>query len=482
MRAFLLTAMAVPPVLGHGQVLHNADFAAGCDTCASTVHAWTLAWAGRGVQCAHDNGALRISCTDSADAVGFVEQPMHIAPVAEPVLFALSAGVRTNDLRGKGATLNIACYDASGGFLTNKDMGLYPQGWIHGTAPMARYTLKAILPASTAMVNVGLLVNGRGTVWLDDVAVERIPLQSRTADARSQAYLAAALDTIRAHALYRDSVDLDSLRTVALRIAGSGDDPADRHLAVEFLLHALGDHHSFLMAPATYTAWKNNEGAAHVPVEFATHQRIGDNGYVAVPAFMSGDPLAMDAFADSLQHALRELAHSGVKGWIVDLRRNTGGNMAPMVAGLGPLFDPGVLGGLTDVRGRTEQWSYRDGVYGWEGRATLRVPHPVQLANALPIAVLTSAQTGSSGECTALSFVGNRRTRSFGQPTWGLTTGNGEFALPDGARMFMASTRMGDRSGRPYPGPIVPDEVVEQPEDWRYDAALEAALQWLAKQ
>jgi carboxyl-terminal processing protease len=153
--------------------------------------------------------------------------------------------------------------------------------------------------------------------------------------------------------------------------------------------------------------------------------------------------------------------------------------MAPMVCGLGPLFDPGVLGTLTDMRGTVQRWSYRDGAYGWDDEPSLRITQPVSLPRKLPIAVLTSAQTGSSGECTTISFIGNSRTRSFGQATFGLITGNGEFELPDGARMFMASTIMGDRTGKLFHGPIVPDEPVEQPANQRNDAVLDAALKWI---
>lgn len=464
------------------QTLRNGDFSQGCDTCATKAAFWDISWAGKGVLCERKMGGLRIACTDSVDQVGFVEQALRIAPVKEPVIFAVGAVVDPENLRGKGASLNIACYDAEGGFLMNKDMGLFPSSWIHGSGANKRYTLKLVLPEGTATIKVGAIVNGRGEAWFSHFTTALLPLEGRTPDRSAAAYVQAAFDTIVTHALYIDSVDLEGLRTTALRIAGPNGDRSEHWLAVEFLLHALGDHHSFLMTPETYTAWKNESGEGGTEITHASHRIIDGYGYVSVPGFPSGDSLAVLAFSDSLQRALEQLDRSGVKGWIVDLRQNTGGNMAPMIAGLGPLFDPGVLGGLTDRRGRTERWSYRDGVYGWDGEAAVRVTRPVALQRKLPIAVLTSQQTGSSGECTTISFIGNSRTRSFGQPTWGLTTGNGEFELPDGARMFMASTIMGDRSGRLFHGPITPDESVEQTEDGNVDAVLDAALKWLAKQ
>ena len=47
-----------------------------------------------------------------------------------------------------------------------------------------------------------------------------------------------------------------------------------------------------------------------------------------------------------------------------------------------------------------------------------------------------------------------------GQPTMGLTTGNGEFELPDGSFMYLASTKMVDRNGQIYSSQIEPDVII----------------------
>ena len=482
-RLALLPVFAFSAALVCGQSLRNGDFEQECDTCKTGLAHWDLSWASTDVECSQYQSdmehGLWINCPKE-DGVGFVEQSIAVAEVKEPVILTVSAQVRVEELSAKGASLNIACYDASGGFLTNKDQGLFWYNWVQGTRLWGERTLKLILPEGTTTVKVGAIVRGKGEAWFDDFRVAFATLADRTPDEGAIAYVDAALDTVRVHALHRDSVDLALLRATALKIAGGNNDPADRHLAVEYLLQSLGDHHSFLMKPDEFTAWQGDK--SEQAAAFPTARVIGGNGYVLVPGFMSGDSLLMLAFADSLQRAIHTLSEQGIKGWIVDLRQNTGGNMTPMICGLGPLLDTGVLGTLTDVSGGVERWYYRDGEYGWDDRPLLRASWPVTLAKRLPIAVLTAQQTGSSGECTTISFIGNTNTRSFGQPTFGLTTGNGQFALPDGAQMFMASTIMGDRNGKLFHGSIVPDEVVEQPADWSYDAALDAALKWIARQ
>lgn len=479
-RSVLILAMFTGPIL-YGQSLFNGDFSEICDTCGTGLKHWDLSWASSGVQCRpYTTGVehwLNINCPKD-DGVGFVEQGIVIPEVKDPTILTVSARVKVDSLSTKGASLNIACYSADGGFLTNKDQGLFWYNWIQGTRPWQEHVLKIILPEGTALVKVGAIVKGKGEAAFDDFTAAFASLAARVPDKPAISYVGAAVDTIRQHALWRDSVDLDALRETALRIAGADDNPDDRHLAIEYLLQSLGDHHSFLMRPSEYTAWESESGGD--AFSYPTHRLIEGYGYVLVPPFMSGDSLNMLAFADSLQRTLHYLSRKNVRGWIVDLRQNTGGNMAPMVCGLGPLLDTGTLGTLTDVRGGVEHWYYRNGEYGWDDEVVMRLPSPVVLPAPLPIAVLTAQQTGSSGECTAISFIGNSNTRSFGQPTWGLTTGNGQFALPDGAQLFVASTFMGDRKGKVFHGPIVPDEVVDQPADWSYDASLDAALKWLA--
>ena len=152
--------------------------------------------------------------------------------------------------------------------------------------------------------------------------------------------------------------------------------------------------------------------------------------------------------------------------------------MAPMLAGLEPLFTTDTLGYLIDVDDSKEAWGRGDEFHDSEDENYVRVDNPVVLDSDLPIAVLYDGSTGSSGEIVIISFVGQENARSFGTPSMGLTTGNGEFELPDGSYMFMASTRMADRNGVVYTGVVTPDEVVEG----GADEVLNAAANWLTSQ
>ncbi len=90
-----------------------------------------------------------------------------------------------------------------------------------------------------------------------------------------------------------------------------------------------------------------------------------DIGYVRVPAF-SGSADEATALANDLQRAIMSADQTDPIGWIVDVRGNGGGNMWPMIAGVGPVLGEGVAGYFIDPVGVETAWAYRDGT-AWEG-------------------------------------------------------------------------------------------------------------------
>jgi carboxyl-terminal processing protease len=81
-----------------------------------------------------------------------------------------------------------------------------------------------------------------------------------------------------------------------------------------------------------------------------------------------------------------------------------------------------------------------------------------------------------------MAFRGRPATRSFGEPTAGVPTGNGQFVLPDGAQLYLTGGIGVDRAGPTHETRIRPDQPVAS--DWtRYgtpaDPVLRAATAWL---
>ncbi len=167
-------------------------------------------------------------------------------------------------------------------------------------------------------------------------------------------------------------------------------------------------------------------------------------------------------------------------GLILDLRANSGGNMYPMLAGLLPLLPEGLMMSFDSAMGARTELVRLGGEIWLAGQrvvGALDSTPPTRIVDR-PIAVLTGPQTGSSGEMLTLAFKGRANTRFFGLPTAGVTSANQFFPLRHGGILNLATSAPLDRTGRPHPGPIEPDEGIESAST---QGSLEqAAAAWLS--
>jgi Peptidase family S41 len=465
-----------------GQAFYNLNFQQLCDSSETGLCHWGRSWGGSDccfTRSIEHNQVLAIA-GKLATSVGFVEQSSMIQGVRGLQIVQVSAKISSEKVEGKGAGLNVSVYDAAANLLFTKDMGYASVRWLQGTHGWKEYSISAICPEGSARIKIGAILYGKGEARFDDYKVSLLPIASRKPSSLATEYITAACETIAVHSLQRDSINILAFKESALAIAGPASDYSECHLAVEYILESLGDHHSFFMTPSEVAAWQNDT-TTNANLHFAESRIVNECGYVSVPPFNGGNPNLMAAYSDTLQACLKRLDDAKVKGWIIDLRENTGGNMAPMITGLGPLFDSEKLGSLIDINNHIESWFYTEGKYKWENEIVMNVSNPVGLGTQRPIAVLIGSHTGSSGEAVLISFIGNKKTRSFGQPTWGLTSGNGSFDLRDGARMMLASTIMSDRAGKRYRGPIEPDQKIESDGNSFDDPVLSAAVRWIAE-
>lgn len=468
----------------YGQNFQNLDFQQKCDSSKTGLCYWDLSWGGKksvSAEMIDNKNVIAINGQDES-SVGFVEQEANSTDTTRVKILSISSFVKSEGVLGKGAGLNIGLYDRNGNLLAAKDMGgFYSVNWITGTNNWSKYAISVVFPKETDKIKIGMILYGKGRVWFSDFDVKITPIDDRKPSKLAQQYVNSACDIIVKNSLVRDSININDLEEIALKIAGPAKNYSDCFLAVNYLLESLrpfGDHHSFFMSADELKNWKN-EGSKVSKIEFPRYKVIDDCGYIFVPPFHGGNAELMTAYADSLQKGIQSLSNSKISGWIVDLRQNTGGNMEPMIAGLEPLFSSEKLGSLVDINGKVDSWYYKDGRYYGDGYEGWFVSRPFKLATLLPIAVLTSNKTGSSGEVVAISFLGNSNTKSFGQPTWGLTTGNGSFELKDGSQIFLASTIMTDRNGSQYTTSINPDFLIEDNTDTDTDEIIEAAIKWI---
>lgn len=290
----------------------------------------------------------------------------------------------------------------------------------------------------------------------------------------AQQYLSEAIDIIQENALNSSQADWDKIRSTAFEAAKDAKSPEDTYKIIQYVLDELGDHHSFFATPEGMDDLNNSTTTDYMA---ATGELLeGRLGYVTLFGFGAQKEEEVNKYANQVQNLIIDLSDQNVCGWIVDLRYNTGGNMYPMIAGLGALIGEGKLGTFKDAKGQTTNWYYRDGQSWIEDTPIAKVNHPEFILDPdeVPVAVLIGSQTASSGEATAISFRGRSNTRFFGRPSYGLTTGNDVFRLIDGAAIFLTIVIELDRTGQEYGGSIDPDVLTSKPE--------QEAANWLLTQ
>jgi carboxyl-terminal processing protease len=358
-----------------------------------------------------------------------------------------------------------------------------------GGSEWRRYDVELPLPGDADEVAIGVSARGQGSAWFDALELEAVVTDSLPPAMPAAArYLDAALLLMREHSLRRAEIDWPALRAQALEHARGAVTVTDAHLAVRFAVRELGDRHSYLQSAAATQALAStpvSNARTGSPPAAPSGRRVGAVGYLEVPGFAGGTPVQQVDFAETLKDTVKAVEESGICGWVVDLRRNTGGNLWPMLAGLGPLLGEGQLAASVYPDGRRVAVWHRDGQAGFGDYTQLRVRSPYRASAALPVAVLLGPATASSAEVLAVAFRGRPATRSFGAPTRGLSAGNRIFALADGASLVLTVAATSDTAGRVYLGPIAPDEVVGDTGARRAaaqapaDAVLEAAGAWL---
>ena len=232
--------------------------------------------------------------------------------------------------------------------------------------------------------------------------------------------------------------------------------------AIRTLLRALGDNHSFYntVNGSAYTERTNSCTTQGYDLSALPN----DIAYLRVNSFLfNANGTAPANFAGDMQNTLRIQERTNPKGWVIDLSLTSGGNMYPLIGGLGPFFSDIVLGHFIDPLQNEAPWGYEVGsVFHSSPRITaLQINNPLVLDDPeVKVVIVTDQATASSGEAVALSFKGRPNTLFLGRPTCGLSTGTRVFGLPNGDQFILAVADMADRDKNVYGGIIQPDEQI----------------------
>jgi|GEM_PF-251886 len=354
------------------------------------------------------------------------------------------------------------------------------------SAAWKRYEVTLTLSPKTDKLILGGYFEGTGTVNFDAIEINELELPKRPPAESVVDYLAKLEEIVRANSIYADALDWDEIHqeldylSLGIDSINQVGSPKDHILSK---LREKGDNHSFMQTKQLVTQYAQGQMSTAAPKAKLLPNNIG---YISVPEYSSRNQQANVAFAVKIQGLIKALdtAHD-IEAWVVDLRPNRGGNMHPMIAGLGPLYGNSENMGyfVNKATGYKGQWYYNEGEFGVDGHPTLTVKKPYKLKNDAPkIAVLFGSSTSSSGEMTVVTFLGRPNTKTFGQVSGGYTTTNADFDLPNGDKIYLASGYVADRTGKEYPVNIRPDVLVNPHQDGEEDVTLATAVAWLMEE
>ena len=278
----------------------------------------------------------------------------------------------------------------------------------------------------------------------------------------AETYGKNALSTIDKNGIFAGNDEWKSTYNECLKMIENAKSYDDTYDAIRKALSVGGGKHSMLM-----TKSESQDTTESYDEVLPTVSLDGDIAIIKLPDFL-GTAEAGQKYAKVAEDFIHE-NRDKIKGVVLDLRGNTGGDMGPMATAVSSLLPDGELV-YYHYRSYDVPVTLKSGVVSNAGTGGKSL-YPEEKLN-VPVAILTDDMTASSGEALTLCFRGLENTRTFGAPTAGYTSVNMLYNMYDGAQMYLTVAFDKARTGEIFKEtPIEPDVATDSP--------LEAALEWL---
>lgn len=278
----------------------------------------------------------------------------------------------------------------------------------------------------------------------------------------AETYGKNALSTIDKNGIFAGNDEWKSTYNECLKMIENAKSYDNTYDAIRKALSVGGGKHSMLM-----TKSESQDTTESYDEVLPTVSLDGDIAIIKLPDFL-GTAEAGQKYAKVAEDFIHE-NRDKIKGVVLDLRGNTGGDMGPMATAVSSLLPDGELV-YYHYRSYDVPVTLKNGVVSNAGTGGKSL-YPEEKLN-VPVAILTDDMTASSGEALTLCFRGLENTRTFGAPTAGYTSVNMLYNMYDGAQMYLTVAFDKARTGEIFKEtPIEPDVATDSP--------LEAALEWL---
>ncbi len=311
-------------------------------------------------------------------------------------------------------------------------------------------------------------------------------------------YIDSALYFMQQKSLYAKRVNWRMVKDSTMALAKNAQTVKDAFPALVYAFKQLDDAHGMLASEDSVFRLPPHVNfdsilSPAIKKAFAKGPKIvagfvtGNIAYLRIPSMNVQGQEAVDKIAGRLRDSLCKLLAQHPAGIIIDLRLNGGGNSAPMITGISPLFNKTLLGYGVDRDGRFLGPSklVNGAAADDNGLPLAHVQQNCSLGANIPIAVLTGPGTASSGEILAVFLKQQKNVRSFGKPTAGFcNVTEGFLFMEQKGYLLLAVNRIADGRKKIYRDMMVhPDVLItgnEDYENFETDAAVMAAVKWIS--
>src|SRR5436190_7242611 len=207
-------------------------------------------------------------------------------------------------------------------------------------------------------------------------------------------------------------------------------------------------------------------------------------GYLRIPYMPTGTREQNNANTQKLNDSLCSLLEKNIKGLVLDLRLNGGGDMHLMILGMQQLLGEGHVGSFHAKK--KEDWILENNSFFANTFEIVSIiPKCNTNAQNIPIVILVGPGTGSSGEFFLMAFKGRRKTIFLGNETAGYVTVVAGLPVNKEAYMYISVGYGADRNGKMYKEALKPDIPFTSPDNFNNipnDNKVKAAVNWLKRQ
>ena len=308
------------------------------------------------------------------------------------------------------------------------------------------------------------------------------------------AHLDSALLLLKEKSLYHKKVDWDKVKGEMYSRAAQARTKNETFDAIAYGFAQLNDKHGFFMqngrryrlTDSIHLSRLSDSLKAEWGKGWKIHMKmLGKVAYFRMPNINAFNQKQVNSYANQLYDSIAHLAAQKPQSWILDLRRNAGGNIRPMMAALAPFFDEGIVSYELDRDDRVTGFSaFKNGDY--VSNDTLVEATIIKKIRSFPnakVAVIIGAGTSSSGEGVAAMLKERKNTRVFGEPTAGYANSTEGFLFNNQNTYFLLTTsQISGKTKKPFPEAVSPDVKVVNNDHFnelRSDRAVQAALKWL---